>query len=117
MARIKVNEEYEVKGRLTVKRFISDNGEIIIAGTLATHYYFEEIDCLETFRYKVTGIEVMEEVFGSDDFDIVYNFNAKAIDNIFGPSDLETEEIIKIEDQLYGNYGYLKGTVLEEGGK
>lgn len=115
MAKISVNDEFVVNGVLTVKRFITDEDEIVIAGTFACHYYFEEITKLETFRYSITGVEVKEEIFEADNFDIIYNFNAKAIDNKQGLSNLSNEEIIKIEEDIYGNDGYVKGTVLEKG--
>ena len=51
MAKISVNDEFIVNGVLTVKRYITEDNEIAIAGTFACHYYFEEIKKLETFRY------------------------------------------------------------------
>lgn len=115
MAKISVNDEFIVNGVLTVKRYITEDNEIAIAGTFACHYYFEEIKKLETFRYSITGVEVKEEIFESDNFDIIYNFNAKAIDNKQGLSNLTNEEISKIEEEIYGKDGYVKGTVLEKG--
>lgn len=117
MAKVSVNDEYVVNGVLTVKRFIEDKetNTIGITGTFACHYYFEEIHKLETYRYSITGIEVQEEVFSSDNFDIVYNFTAEAIDNKQGISYLTNEEIEKIEKEIYGKDGYVLGTVLEKG--
>ena len=116
MAQISVNDEYVVNGRLTVRRFKDEEDKIKIVGTFATHCYFEEILKLETFRYSITdieGIEIQEEVFGSDDFDIVYNFTAKEIDNKYGLSDLNNDIIQKIENKMYGNQGYVLNTDLE----
>lgn len=113
MAQISVNDEYVINGRLTVKRFKDINGNIKIEGTLATHCYFEEILKLETFRYSIMGIEVIEEVFGSDDYDIVYNFIAKELDNRYGISDLNNDVIKEIEKEMYGKQGFVLGTDLE----
>lgn len=115
MAKISVNDEFVVNGILTVKRFIDEDEQVVIAGSFACHYYFEEIKKLETYRYSITDIDVKEEVFGADDFDIVYNFNAKSLDNKHGISNLTNEMISKIEEDIYGNEGYVKGTVLEKG--
>lgn len=116
MAKVSVNDEFIVNGVLTVKRFKDEEtGEVKIAGTFACHYYFEEIHKLETYRYSVTEIDVKEEVFASDNFDIVYNFTAEAIDNKHGISNLTNEEIEKIEESIYGKDGYVLNTVLEKG--
>lgn len=113
MAQVSINDEYVVNGRLTVRRFKDENNEIKIVGTLATHYYIEEILKLETFRYSIEGIEVAEEVFGSDDFDIVYNFTADSLDIKYGISDLNNELINNIEKSIYGKQGYTLNTELE----
>lgn len=113
MAQISINDEHIVNGRLTVRRFKDENDEIKIVGTLATHCYFEEILKIETFRYSINDIEVVEEVFASDDYDIVYNFTAKEINNKCGLSDLNNSIIKKIEEKMYGNQGYVINTDLE----
>lgn len=78
MAEIKVNTEKFVNGRLTVAREkmqISDNeSSIIIKGLFTTHDYFEEIHTLESERFLLQGIEVVKESFGSNDYDIGYEF-------------------------------------------
>jgi hypothetical protein len=63
----------------------------------------------------VTGIDVVEEVFGADDFDIVYNFIATDIDNKCGATNLPNDFIDIIEERIYGRDGYVLGTVLEKG--
>lgn len=117
MAKVSVNDEFVVSGRITVKRFVNESGEVVVAGSFACHYYFEEIKKLETYRYSITDVEVVEEIFGSDDFDIVYNFEAKAIDNKDGVSNLNNELIAKIEKEIYGKDGYVLGTILEKEAK
>lgn len=107
MARISVNDEYIVNGKLTVSRALDKNNEIIINGTFASHYYFEEIKSLTTYRYEIKDIEVIEELFGSDDFDIVYNFTAKEFDVREGMTNLTDKEIDYIESKIYDENGYL----------
>lgn len=108
MAKISVNEEYVIKGKITIRRYINENNELIILGTFATHYYFEEIKSLETYRYLVEKIDVYEELFGSDDFDIIYNFKAKKLTVKNGFSNLTDEEIAVLEADLYETNGYTK---------
>lgn len=115
MAKISVNNEYLVNGILKVRRYKNEEGEIIVEGSFACHYYFEEITSLNSYRYFVSGIEVVEEVFGADDYDIVYNFIAEDINNKFGMSHLSPEEVEIIEGGIYGKEGYVRGTVLEGG--
>lgn len=106
MARISVNDEYIVNGKLTVSRSLNNN-EIVINGTFASHYYFEEIKSLTTYRYEIKNIEVVEELFGSDDFDIVYNFTAKDFDVRDGMTNLTDKKIDEIESKIYDEQGYL----------
>lgn len=116
MARVSINDEYIVNGKITVRRFYNENGDLITAGTFATHYYVEEINKLETYRYSITGIEVKEEVFASDDFDIVYSFIAENIDIRNGMSNLTNEQIEKIENTFYDKEGYLLDSNMAKGG-
>ena len=72
MAKLIVNNKFELNGKITVRRTL-ENESLIIVGSLATHYYLEEITSLETDRFIIDKIEVFEEVFGSDDFDSYEN--------------------------------------------
>lgn len=82
MAKIKItndkNEEILVNGRMTFKvsKAIDNDGEdlIICLGQLTTHKYFEEIRKIETDRYILENVEVTDETFGTNDFDILYDF-------------------------------------------
>lgn len=108
MAKISVNDEYVVNGKLTISRVLNMDNEVVINGTFASHYYFEEINTLTTYRYEVKGIEVKQELFGSDDFDIVYNFTAKEFDVRDGMmTNLTDKEIDTIEADMYNKKGYL----------
>ena len=114
MAKLIVNKELELNGKITVKRTLED-GELVIIGSLATHYYLEEIISLETDRFIIDKIEVFEEVFGSDDFDILYNFKAKIL-KVKGISNLSVEELKKIENIIYKSNGIVKNSTLDFGG-
>ena len=115
MAKISVNNQFIVNGILTVRRFKDEEGIIRIEGSFACHYYFEEINSLTSYRYAVTGIDVVEEIFEADNFDIIYNFTAEAIDNKCDATNLTIEEIENIEKGIYGRDGYVLGTILEKG--
>ncbi|MEG1494700.1 MAG: hypothetical protein RR406_00150 [Bacilli bacterium] len=72
------NNEIEVKGRMTFKisKVVDENGEEsqVCLGQMATHKYFEEITKIETDRFKLENVEVIEETFGTNDFNILYDF-------------------------------------------
>lgn len=112
MAKIGVNKKEIVLGKLTVKRFLDEENKIVIQGSFATHKYFEEIKNIETYRLKISGIEVLEEIFGSDDFDIIYNFIAKNIEMKNSGVTYTEDEIEVVEKTLYDNEGYIKNSNL-----
>lgn len=80
MATIKVNKEIFVEGKLTVERTLvkgeNNSNRVIISGGFTTHDYFEEIQTLESERYLLQNVEVHKEYFGSNDYDIGYEFIA-----------------------------------------
>lgn len=102
MANIKIttgnNKVKQVKGRLSFETNLVENEdgekEIVVKGQMTTHRYFEEIEELETNRYIISGITVYNEVFGSEDFKILYNFIATSYTIKGGETNL-TEELIK----------------------
>lgn len=75
MAHVIVNDSDDliVEGRLSLSRKLVDD-QIVTEGRFATHYYFEEIEQLETTRYLINNVQVFQEDFGTEDFDIVYSF-------------------------------------------
>ena len=115
MAKLIVNNKFELNGKITVRRTL-ENENLIIVGSLATHYYLEEITSLETDRFIIYKIEVFEEVFGSDDFDILYNFKARIL-KIKGMSNLSIEELKAIENVIYKNNGIVRNSTLDFGGE
>lgn len=121
MANIKVNNELVVKGKVSITRKRTEENEIIIYGSFMTHIYYEEIKTLETERYLITGIDVYEEMYGSDDYNIIYNFKAKDIKILgtvikeYGISTIvDPEEMDRIEDIMYKNDHSILGDIGEE---
>lgn len=113
MAKIDVNNKYSVPGKLTARRFIS-NGEMKVEGIFATHYYFDEIYELESDRFKISNIDVIEERYGSDDYDIVYIFSSEFLDVKYGLTPFKEEDIDKCDNSIYTpNLNYVKGSNLE----
>ena len=105
MADIIVNDKTNIKGKMTISRSLDiskDPVVLTIIGQLETHRYFEEITTLESERYAVTGITVLQESFGSDDFNIVYTFAADSLEIIGGETNLLERNIEAKENELYG---------------
>ena len=72
MAKIIINNEVRANGKLSATRTLNEekNG-FIISGVFASHLYYESIKTLESERFALSGIEVYQEAFGSDDYDIL----------------------------------------------
>lgn len=118
MAKIVINEELKVNGKLTFSRELreeeyQDKEGVMktrrffqISGVLATHLYFDEIHQLDTNRFSLYGVEVYREDFGSDDYNIIYSFVARDIE-IHGAEDegvkyiLLGQEMNMIESEMY----------------
>ena len=102
MARLVINggTDYEcaVNGKCTVVREKDAEGNIVISGWLVTHTYIEEINSISADNFICTGVNVVGETFGSNAFNILYNF----VCNDFDPIDcLSQDEIDQIEAKLY----------------
>ena len=102
MANIKVNNELVVKGKVSITRKRTEENEIIIYGSFMTHIYYEEM-------------------YGSDDYNIIYNFRAKDIKILgtvikeYGISTIvDPEEMDRIEDIMYKNDHSILGDIGEE---
>ena len=80
MAQIKINKDRFVEGKFTVKqRLVEDekgNGNVVVHGIFSTHDYIEELNTLESERYLLLGVKVFEETFGTNDYEITYDFTA-----------------------------------------
>lgn len=120
MAKIILNDEFEVNGKLSISRTLNEQGDgFIVTGTFATHLYIEDIHTLESPRYKVYGVEVFQEMFGSDDYDIVYNFQATILKIKGAIKDgigfiLYPKEMEAIEEEMYKNDHPVLGGIGEQ---
>ncbi len=97
MPDIKINNRINVKGELT---FVV-NKDNTIEGQLITHGYHEIIDCLETNRYLLSDIDVYQEKFDANDYNIVYLFTAKTRHIKGGITNLDIDVIHKIDKDVY----------------
>lgn len=101
MARIILNDEIEIKGLLTAGRKEDEDGNMIIAGELVTHGFYEDITSIETDRYIFEDVDVTAEEFASNDFMIRYEFFAESISIKGGVSNLSEEIRKQIEDEYF----------------
>lgn len=120
MANIIVNNRIKAKGKISVSRALNeDKDDFIITGAFSSHLYYEDIKSLETSRFKISGIDVYQETFGSDDYNINYYFIAKKfvlkdiIDDGIGHI-LYNEEVKMIESEMYKNEHPILGDIGEE---
>lgn len=120
MAKLVVNN-FEVNGKLSFDRTINEaRSGFIIQGVLSTHLYFEDIKEIETYRYKLSGITLFKESFGSDDYNIYYHFIADEVEikgEEYGEgitSMLYPAEIIGIDNEMYKNDHSVLGDIGEE---
>ena len=107
MAKIVVNGDLKVNGKVTFRRVVNeDKSGFVIEGIFSTHLYFENITSLDMSRFALKDIEVYEEDFGSDDYNILYHFKAKSL-KVFGAEEkgvyyvLYGEEMKMIEEEMY----------------
>jgi hypothetical protein len=81
--------------------------------------YYESIKTLESERFALSGIEVYQEAFGSDDYDILYYFTAKKLQIKDHMEDgigyiLYSDEMRMIEEEMYKNDHPILGGIGEE---
>lgn len=86
MALIRVNNKEEnLLGALSFDRedVYNEAGKptgTMISGVLAVHDYIDYVHTIESERYKLTGIDVYKESFGSNEYMILYYFTAKNLE-------------------------------------
>lgn len=107
------NEEIQVEGRMTFKvsKAIKEDGTdtMICLGQLATHKYFEEITKIETDRFILENVEVTDETFGTNDFNILYEFEVHNYgwtikENYLSEKTIEKIELEEYKDDEGNNY-------------
>ena len=120
MANIIINNRVSAKGKLSVSRTLNETKDgFIITGTFASHLYYEDIKSLESNRFKVSGIQVYQEGFGSDDYNVIYNFVADKLILKDAMQDgigyiLYNEEMRMIENEMYKNEHPVLGDIGEQ---
>ena len=84
-------------------------------GILATHDYIEHIDTIETERYLLSEVDVYQEDFGSNDYNIVYSFKANnlIIKDDYIPD--KVKEVIEYELYKDENEEYFHADNFEDG--
>lgn len=93
MFKIKINDSIETLGLITFQ--IRKDGDILIReGLLKTHLYVEEIDTLECDRFRLEGIDVYAEAFGSSDIFNLYTFTYELFSIKETGEGLSEEELI-----------------------
>ena len=103
MAKIILNGNKEVKGLLTARRKLLDDGNILVSGELLTHRYIEDIYSIKTERYAFSDVTVHTEEFASNDFMIRYEFFAKSVEIMGGESNLPFAVINELESEFFKN--------------
>lgn len=76
MSKLIINDQLVIEGKASVERAMVD-GSLQIAGLLSAEDYIEEIHEIESMRFKLEGVDVAQESFGTEENTIVYTFTAK----------------------------------------
>ena len=121
MTTIIINDKIAINGNLSFIRRVNEDGKSFnVEGILSTHLYFEDIKSIKTSGYILKNVKVIEEDFGSDDYDIVYKFvcleckddivqgiNKDGVIYCITPEEMKAIEEIKYKDEhpLLGNIG------------
>jgi hypothetical protein len=120
MAKVIINDNLSVNGKVTFNRTVNeDKTGFVIQGVLSTHLYFDDITSIETKRYKLTGVEVFQEAFGSDDYNIGYYFTCSNVEVLGQEAEgvtfiLYPSEMKMIEDEMYKNEHPILGDIGEQ---
>ena len=97
MYNIIINDEIETLGLITF-RITKQGDSLIKEGLLKTHLYIEEIDSLECSRFRLEGVEVYAESFGSTDIFNLYHFTYEYFDIKELGDNLNEEDLIALYD-------------------
>ena len=97
MYNIIINDSIETLGLITFRISKDANDNLIREGYLKTHLYIEEITSLECSRFRLEGIDVYSESFGSTDIFNLYQFTYEKYD-IKAGAELSEDELIKLYD-------------------
>lgn len=95
MYNIIINDEINTLGLITFQ-IIKQGDSLIKEGLLKTHLYIEEIDSLECDKFKIDGIDVYCEAFGSMDVFNLYKFTFEYFEIKDTGENLLEEELIEL---------------------
>ena len=97
MYKIIINDEIKTLGLITFQ--IRKDGDFLIReGLLKTHLYVEEINTLECDRFRLEGIDVYAEAFGSSDVFNLYTFTYELFNIKETGEGLSEEDLIALYD-------------------
>lgn len=100
-------EVIETQGKMTfetIKREDEDGDTYFeTIGQLAIHEYIVDIDKIESARYLLENVDVYREVYGTDDFNILYEFTANGIDVSVKESNMDKGKIDVLRKKEYEN--------------
>ena len=95
MYKIIINNEINTMGLITFQ--IKQDGNLLVKeGLLKTHLYIEEIDTLECDRFKIEGVDVYSETFGSTDIFNLYTFTFSTFEIKNKGENLTEDELIEL---------------------
>jgi len=98
MYKIIINDEIKTLGLITFQ-IRKDGDSLIREGLLKTHLYVEEIDTLECDRFRLEGIDVYAEAFGSSDIFNLYTFTYELFSIKETGEGLSEEELILLYEK------------------
>ena len=100
-------EVIETQGKMTFETIKKEDehGDIYFEtiGQLAIHEYIVDIDKIESARYLLENVDVYREVYGTDDFNILYEFTANWIDVSVKESNMDKGKIDVLRKKEYEN--------------
>lgn len=100
-------EVIETQGKMTfetIKREDEDGDTYFeTIGQLAIHEYIVDINKIESARYLLENVDVYREVYGTDDFNILYEFTANGIDVSVKESNMDKGKIDVLRKKEYEN--------------
>ena len=95
---IVINDTINTLGLITFQ--IRKEGDSLIKeGLLKTHLYIEEITSLECDRFRIDGVDVYAEAFGSTDIFNLYSFTYDSFKIKELDKNLSKEELIALYDK------------------
>lgn len=98
MYNVIINDTIETLGLITFQ--IRKQGDSLIKeGLLKTHLYVEEINTLECDRFRLEGIDVYAEAFGSSDIFNLYTFTYGSFEILDNGENYSEEELITLYDK------------------